>query len=240
MKKSVVYTGSRQFYNDMITAVKSLLCHTEVDKIYLLIVDDVFPFEMPDCTEAVNSTRLNFFHKGGPNYDNPWSSIILNRVAFTKLFPEEDLILSLDVDAIVDRDISPLWDYDMGGYYVAGVPEIEKSKNGKIYINGGVVLMNLKKIREDGIDDRMIRGLNSAYCWAPDQNVINEYCQGKILPLPSEYNSNSFVEPCKNPRIIHFAGIGEYFTWSGVRWRDEPIVLKYRNMKWETVLKQNM
>ena len=92
MKKSVVYTGSRQFYNDMITAVKSLLCHTEVDKIYLLIVDDVFPFEMPDCTEAVNSTRLNFFHKGGPNYDNPWSSIILNRVAFTKLFPEEDLI----------------------------------------------------------------------------------------------------------------------------------------------------
>jgi lipopolysaccharide biosynthesis glycosyltransferase len=238
MKRIVAYLGSRPFYEDMVTAVKSLLFHTEVDKIYLMIADDKFPFKMPECVESVNLAKLNFFPVGSPNYENPWSNIILNRVALPKIFPDDDVVLSMDVDAIVDRDISPIWDYPIESYYVAGVPEKEKSKGGKIYINYGVALVNLKKLRNDGMDDVMIRELNKRHIGAPDQTCVNEMCQGKILALPSEYNSNSFTEKCENPRIVHFAGIGEYFSWSGKSWRNELIVEKYRSMTWDEVLRK--
>lgn len=239
MDKVVVYTGQRPFYEDMVTAIKSLLYNTKVDRIYLMIEDDEFPHSMPSFVKAVNAEKFEFFSKNSPNYNNPWSHMILNRVAFSKIFPEEDVILSMDVDAIVDRDISPIWDYPIEKYYVAGVPEVKKSKNGNVYINYGVALLNLKKIRESGIDDRMIQHLNTNRQFAIDQDTVNKFCKGSILAIPSEYNSNDFTEKCEEPRVVHFAGRGEYFTWGKGSWRDEPVVVKYREMPWWIVTQGN-
>jgi hypothetical protein len=45
--KVAVYAGTRNIYKDMLPSVKSLLIHSDVDKIYFLIEDDIFPYELP-------------------------------------------------------------------------------------------------------------------------------------------------------------------------------------------------
>ena len=41
--KAAVYTGTKNLYKAMVPAVKSLVCNSDVDKIYLFIEDDKFP-----------------------------------------------------------------------------------------------------------------------------------------------------------------------------------------------------
>jgi len=43
----------------------------------------------------------------------------LIRVALGKIFPDLDKVLSLDVDTIVNENISELWDIDISDYYIA-------------------------------------------------------------------------------------------------------------------------
>ena len=129
--------------------------------------------------------------------------MILLRAAFTKLFPHLDRILSLDCDTIVNDNISDLWDIPLDNYYIAGVKEPKKSKGRKIYINTGVLLFNLKKLREDGKDDEAIRDLNTYYRFYPEQDCFNDLFSGKILELPSDYNVNNYSRSnCKSLKII--------------------------------------
>ena len=65
--KAAVYTGSRNLYTDMATAVKSLLINSDVDIVYLLIEDDDFQFALPDCVETINVSRQPYFRAEGPN-----------------------------------------------------------------------------------------------------------------------------------------------------------------------------
>lgn len=50
--KAAVYTGTKNLYREMVTASKSLLINSDVDKIYLLVEDDEFPLEIPDVIVA--------------------------------------------------------------------------------------------------------------------------------------------------------------------------------------------
>jgi lipopolysaccharide biosynthesis glycosyltransferase len=82
--------------------------------------------------------------------------MVLIRAALSKILPHEDLVLSLDVDTIVDKNIDELWDLPMEKYYIAAVREPAKSTGSYIYINFGVCLMNLKLLRSTGKDDEII------------------------------------------------------------------------------------
>jgi len=93
-------------------------------------------------------------------YDGWGGYMVLIRSVYSKIFPELDKILSLDIDTIVTENIDELWDIDISNYYIAGVRDTpEFNKNG-LYVNGGVLLCNLKKIREDKMDEKMIFRLN--------------------------------------------------------------------------------
>lgn len=106
------------------------------------------------------------------------------------------------------------------------------------YINFGVALLNLKKLRDTGKVDEIIEDLNITPRFACEQDCFNELCQDGIYVFDSSYNGNSYTEPFAKPRIYHFAGIGESFPWSGERWQDAPLVKKYREMSWDEVLKR--
>jgi len=43
----------------------------------------------------------------------------LIRVALAKILPDVDEVLSLDVDTIVNENISDIWNYDITNYYFA-------------------------------------------------------------------------------------------------------------------------
>ena len=221
--KAAVYIATRNYYKDVLPSVKSLLLNSDVDKIVLLIEDDTFPFELPKRVMTVNASNQSYIRPDGPNVKNWWCWMVLLRGAYHRIFPDLDKILSFDADAFAVRDISELWDLDMTDYYTAEVREPKLSTPERTYFNAGIMMMNLEKLR-DGTGDRIIEELNTKFHRYPEQDCYTEFCKGKILELPSEYNSAYFTAPCDDPKIIHYADTKD--------WREKPIVKQFRDMEW--------
>lgn len=236
--KAAVYTGTKNLYREMVTASKSLLINSDVDKIYLLVEDDEFPLEIPDVIKVINVKNQKWFPSDGPNMQTVYSYMAMIRVAFCHIFPELGRILSLDVDTIVDKDISDIWDLPIDDCYLAACHEIHRThKSGLnknfseaefMYCNAGVVLFNLEKLR-NGKADEMIEMLNRRrYRWV-DQDAMNYLCQGWIYDMPSDYNDNDWTVRPNAVKIKHYAGIKN--------WQNLEYVMKYRTIPWDEVLK---
>ena len=215
MERVAVYAGTRNLYEVMKTAVNSLLANTRMDRVYLLIEDDHFPYQMPDNVKAFNISNQKFFQADGANFKSKWTYMAMIRVAFSKMFPREKRALWLDCDTIVDADISELFEMDMTGRYFAGVREFRKGE----YINTGVLVMNLEEIRRDGIDDKLISLLNRKKLELPDQDAINQVAHQRILYLDSGYNVCPFTEPPEKLKIYHYAARDI--------WDNDPLYRKY-------------
>lgn len=241
MDKVVVYSGTYHVYNDMVTACKSLIANTKVDRIYFVCEHSKskFPIELPDFIEVINVSEQNYISPLSPNRNTHLTYMVLMRAAFHEIFPNEKVVLQLDCDTIVDGDISGLWkDYDISDYYFACVKEPESCKGGKYprpgisdeYFNMGVALMNLEKLR-DGKGDRLLKQVNYVRYAANEQDCINQWCRGKILELPSDFNaSRDWTAPTDNPLIVHYAGIKD--------WRNEDLWKKYEAMSFEEVMRK--
>lgn len=222
--KAAAYIATRNYYEDVLPSVKSLLANSDVDKIVLLIEDDSFPHKLPERVVTVNATRQMYFKPTSPNWRNWWTWMVLLRGAYHKIFPDVDRILSIDADAFAVQDVSELWELDLTDYYLASVREPKNSTAEKVYYNAGVMMLNLAKLR-DGTGDKIIAELNARKHTYPEQDCFTIFCQGKILEIPSEYNATHFTVPCDNPKIIHYADTKD--------WRDKPIVKKFRDMDWQ-------
>ena len=146
-----------------------------------------------------------------------------------------DKVLYLDCDIIVNDSLADLWDTDLTGYAVAGVRD---RINDYIrvynrlgypmpegYINSGMMLINLKKWREDDFfkkAQQLACEKGASVLKNHDQDIINAIYHGQILMLPFRYNLLEYylyveewlyldrkyypeiIEACKNPAIIHF------------------------------------
>lgn len=154
--------------------------------------------------------------------------MVLLRVVFTKIFPHLDKILTIDNDTIVKANISELWDLDLTDYYVAGCTEPYFSKGNIKYINMGVAMLNLQKLRDDHMDDLLLHNLKTYYYHNAEQGCINDTCKGHILDIDKAYNVNRFTNETKvsiSTKIAHFA--------ANPKWRTIPIVNKYRDIEIE-------
>jgi len=222
MEKAVAYSATRNVYSKLVPALNSVLCNGGVDKAYVLAEDDDINLNLPDSVKVINVSGQTWFREDGPNYHSSWTYMALMQIALAKVLPKLDKVLSLDIDTIVKKDISDLWNLPMDDYYYAGVPEPALCKDGRVYINSGVVLWNLKKVRHDHKDDEIIEKLNTQkYDWI-HQECMNELCQGHILTIPSEYNVNMYTNMFGPVRIRHFADEG----WG---WFDnDPLVQMYK------------
>ena len=227
--RAAAYCATRNLYEDMMTAAKSLLMNSRVDKIYFIIEDDVFPYKLPDCIEVISVKDQKIFPPGGPNYKNSWTYMVLMRAALSKILPPEvDKVLSLDIDTVVDNNIDELWNIDLSKYYLAAVKEPYKSSGSRQYINFGVVLLNLDLLRSTQKDDEIIYSLNHYKHFANEQDCFNDKCQGKMYFLPGEYNASNFTEKPKGEvKIMHYAGV-KY-------WNNFSLVKKYRGIPWEAI-----
>ena len=222
--RTTVYTGTRNLYEYMVAAAKSLLMHSNVEQIYFIIEDDQFPYELPPKTKTINVSNQTYFDPDGPNFVSQFTYMALIRVALAKILPDVDEVLSLDVDTIVNENISDIWNYDITNYYFAAASQPTNCTPTFLDINAGVMLINLKKLREDKKDDEIINYINTTYEIFPEQNAIGKLCQGYILEIPSDYNFNdsTHYQAAKSRKISHFAGVNE--------WQKYPIFQKYKNI----------
>ena len=223
-KRIAVYAGTRNVYENMTVAAKSLLNHTQMDCVWFFIEDDTFPEQLPEVIRTKNIRGQKWFTEGGPNYNTAWTYMSLIRLALPEILKEESKCLWLDTDTIVEKDIGELFEKDLTGYYAGMVEEPIRSKYPFRYYNSGVCLMNLDRLR-DGTYMKMIDLVNREAYTAPDQDMINLFCQGEILKLPPEWNmAEHITEHADDPYIRHYAGC--------LRPRIEQAYNKYMNMDW--------
>ena len=228
--KAAVYSGTRNIYDAMLPAVKSLLMHSDVDKVYLLIEDDKFPVKLPKEVECINVSSQTYFPPNGPNSSkNYFTYMAYMRGALAKVFPDMDTILALDVDTIVVQDISDIWDIDISDAYFSACREPVKSKRGPAYYNTGVTLYNLKKIREDGIDDKVIEMVNTKELVCPEQDAFSELCQGHVIEMDPSYNCTIYTVRTDDVKVVHYAGIKKWFN--------QPEMREYAKYSFDEVMK---
>ena len=190
--KVACYTGTKNLYPLMVPAVKSLIKNTTVDKVYLLIEDDDFPYPLPNFVETINISDQTWFKPGGPNMDSPFTYMAMIRAALCHIFPEINTILSLDVDTIFLKPCSEIWDLPIDNCYFAASQEPLRCRGGLLYCNTGIALYNLKKLR-DGKADEIIEVLNRHTFDNLEQDVFSYLCQGFIYDMPSDYNVTNFT-----------------------------------------------
>ena len=230
-RRVAVYCASQRLYPHTVPAIKSMLLNGHPDKIYLLIEDDEFSEWLPPQVETINVRYQPYFPVTGPNMQTNFTYLALMRAALTKVLPDEDEVLSLDCDTLVKGNIDELWDIDLKDYYLTAGIEPQRCRWDNVYYNTGVVKYNLKLMREDGVDDHMIRLINEHKLKWPEQDVVNIVCKNRIMKMPSDFNYNNYSEKTDDVRIRHHCGY-PYTSWAGF-----PDVMEFRRMDWKKVLK---
>lgn len=202
---------TKQWYIYQLTNLYALFKHNKVKKAYLFIEDDEIPYLKDKRIEFINvNTLQEYITKDSPNYNTKYSKLSYLRCYFSKIL-KCNKILYIDADAIVVNDISDLWNMSFDDKALIGVKEPGNwSKYLNIedmddkYINSGVLLMNLKLIREQKLDDEMINLLNTNQYMFPDQDAINIVCKDKIKYVSNIYNSTETTGFVDNAKIIHY------------------------------------
>lgn len=223
MRKVVVYAGTRNIYQNMVTAAKSLLYHNAVDRVYFLTEDDEFPEPLPSVIKCINVSNQAYFSPDGANYNSRWTYMTLMRLALPELLPDEHTVLWLDCDTVVVKDISELFFVDLKGKYFAAVEEPGRSQRPFVYHNSGVLLIDLDALR-DGKYKQLIRLVNGHRMDFPDQDAINLACQQEIKLLSPVYNSCPWTAELPDAKIIHFAADRNYAK--------RPFFTQFANIEW--------
>lgn len=136
-------------------------------------------------------------------------------------FNEYDKIIYLDVDIIVKKDISNLYDTDLQDEYVAGVRhpkyleyliEHIDSKIRDRYIFSGLLVMNLKKMRMTEYNQKILDILNNTEIILKllDQDILNIVCQGNVKFIEQQYNVIPDMYDLYENKNIDFSN--EYIT----------------------------
>lgn len=148
------------------------------------------------------------------------------RLMLPEMLPNLNKIIYLDADLLVNTDIKDLWDIDISNYFVAGVrdygtchhtftpyPVREGMVDRQNYINAGVLILNLDKIRSYGnMKNQSIQYLiDNPESNLFDQDALNVIYKNSILLLDEKWNSFVLVLKSKNVkemenRIYHYVG----------------------------------
>ena len=182
------------------------------NKITKIDVTEIYETEFGKC---VNETA----------YCTPYT---LLRLLADKIENIPDKLLYLDIDMMAASDISELYNIDITDYEYAAV----KEKYGSIfirpdYINAGMLLLNMKKIKETGMLRKSRELIKTKKMLFADQDAIFRSTTKKKL-LPRKYNEQSKFNR-KDTVICHFC--------KRLLWRPYPHTENYKQWNVEEVHK---
>ena len=114
-----------------------------------------------------------------------------------------DKLLYLDIDMMIAKDISTLYNIDISEYEYAAVREKYGSKIIRPdYVNAGMLLLNMKKIKETKLLEKARNLIKTRKLLFADQDAIYWSTTKKLL-LPRIYNEQSKFNK-KDTVICHF------------------------------------
>lgn len=199
-KVNHVYLMSEKATEEHLAICRELCEENGVELTYV----DMLPFAQTHITTRKNVdtrfTKYTLFRLGIPD------------------FVKEDRVLYLDSDTLVLGDISEFYNTDLGDAVIAGSIDTGitqkhiKSIGGDVnshYLNAGVLLMDLKKLREMKIVKTWLSMIDKQHYPAHDQDIIFLTLAGKFKVVDPIYNcslSTSYSMPDEDVKILHLAG----------------------------------
>lgn len=183
-----------------------------------------------------------------PSSQNWISQQAYYRYILPDLLQNESKILYLDIDILCCGKLGRLYSTDISKYYVAAVPDsyIESGygrwkgfkravglRESETYINSGVLLMNLGKMRKDNKVHEFLENagqnrhnlLNKEHDYFVDQTIANLTFKDFIKVLPYKWNTivHDYEHIGQTPKLLHFAGVHKPFTYADTH----PAVIRY-------------
>lgn len=214
---NILFCGNNGVFDGILTCSLSILKRSRPDEpisFYILTMDvsHLNPSYVPISNEGVkllnevakkyneksralkiDVTDLYALHFDGcPNegaYCSPYTLIRL----FADLVPLPDKILYLDADLLFNRDIHLLYDLDVDGYeYFAARDHYGKHLINPNYINAGVMLLNLRMIKQTGLLSRARELIRTKKLTFADQSaIIRSTTKRKVIS--QRFNDQRFL-----------------------------------------------
>lgn len=150
---------------------------------------------------------------------NYYSAATYYRLFIANIFKEYDKAIYLDSDIIFLGDVSKLYLFDLKdnlvaavqenvmqedifGYYVEKVVGVPRQD----FFNAGVLLMNLKAMREEKFEKKFLALIKEKiFTVTQDEDYLNALCKDRVLRIGYEWNCmpiRGLSE--KKPIIVHF------------------------------------
>lgn len=173
------------------------------------------------------------------------------RFLLPEILVDTDKVLYLDCDTMVRENLNNLFKTDLNNYACGVVIDQQcddvinhnRLEINSDYFNSGVMLMNLKRWRDENYATKICQWIasNPSRCLYPDQDGLNKVLSEVVTYLPVRYNFQemwltmkdlsrvhfrrwSEIEKCKkNPAIVHFC-VGDKPWFSECR---NPYVQEY-------------
>ena len=213
MRIPIVFATDKNYLFYTCVAITSLAEHAAKDTTYsIFILMDEETQEAVNWIERLNQTYQKIWVEkvlvdtkalvNATICNNHVTKATFYRLLLDHMLLEEKCIY-LDSDIIVTEDLTELYQIELGENYLAGCRDIwidrmstEQRENRRLkigilsmdsYINAGVLVMNLKKIRDDQVQTKFLSHLEKKYPYE-DQDILNVCCYGKILRIPQKWN----------------------------------------------------
>lgn len=240
------------------TAINSIAANknkqTKIE-IYVIGVDLTYTSNQKLAKASRKNVQVNIVNISGDELkglpggarDNPTVSRADNAKFFmASILDNIDKIIYLDGDVIILKDLSEMFNTDIESYYAAVVDDWQSGwadKTQKRYFNNGIMLLNLKKMREDNLENKLIKfKINDTVKRFVTQDAFNTVMYNNVLYLPliydtfaPEYDSQIILERVKqvlnqnydpniynykdeqdyrnDVAIIHYCGYGNIKPW---------------------------
>ena len=225
---NLLFSGNSGVFDGVLTCMLSIFKRTTTDEpfrifVYTMDVSRIKPEYTPisDAQIAfldeiaktynaenevlkVDVTDLYEMEFGGcPNEGAYCSPYTLLRLFADEIEGMPDKLLYLDVDILFNRDICLLYDIDVEDYeYAAARDHYGKYLINPNYVNAGVLLFNMKKIRETGLLAKARDLIKTKKLVFADQSAVIRSTTRKRM-LPQRFNDQKFLH--KHTVVRHFS-----------------------------------
>ena len=232
----VFFTIDENYAPYFSVALTSLIEHTSPENDYTINV--VHRGVTKDSQEKLNSLAKDNVHIVFTNIEEKIKPIeeklnkqrskthfpisVYFRLFLPSMFPEYDKGIYVDSDTAFNADIAELYNFDLEGKLLGAIKDISISRIATFieyienavgiaynnYVNSGVLLMNMQKLREVGFENYFL-GVLTKYDFeivAPDQDYINALCKDQIKYLPLNWNAMPIEgeKGIEDPKLIHY------------------------------------
>lgn len=226
--RNVLFCGNEYVFDGIITCVLSIFKRSKttepftfyvytmdvsyLKETYLPISDEMIEFLQSIVQEYnpenrvikidVTDIYVNEF-KGSPNEGCYCSPYTLIRLFADRIDSMPDKILYLDIDIMFNREIELLYDIDITDYeYAAARDHYGKYLIQPNYINAGVLLFNLKMMKETKLLEKARELIRTKKLPFADQSAILRSTTKRKM-LPQRYNDQKFL--WKHTIVRHFS-----------------------------------